>query len=122
MYTVIRAARINQTSLDKDERKDAAVPWNAAWIDSGMPISCCALSMAFVASPSDAPGARLKDKVTTGNCPWWLIASAVVRCSKWEKALNGTAEPLSPDVALGDAEPLEEFALGPVRPPPAEAP
>ena len=31
---------------------------------------CSALLIAFTASPSETPGARLNDSVTTGNCPW----------------------------------------------------
>ena len=59
----------------------AAVPWNPVWmLEIGMPISSRTAFTAFTASPSEAPGARLNDTVTTGNCPWWLIASGAV-CS-----------------------------------------
>ena len=37
---------------------------------AGKPISRSAAAMASTASPSDAPGARLNDSVTAGNCPW----------------------------------------------------
>ena len=30
--------------------------------------------MCCTAAPSEAPGARLKESVTTGNWLWWLIA------------------------------------------------
>ena len=46
-----------------------------------MPSSRCAVSIASTASPSDAPGARLNDIVTAGNCPAWLITSGVLRSS-----------------------------------------
>ena len=35
---------------------------------SGMPSSCFAASITLTASPRDAPGAKLKDTVTAGNC------------------------------------------------------
>ena len=67
--------------IDRDERrqnqqrlvgeggwKAAAVPWKAATMLSGMLISCCFIDR-VVASPREAPGARLKEMVTTGNCP-----------------------------------------------------
>ena len=44
---------------------------------AGNPISFRAFSIASVASPSEPCGARLNEIVTTGNCPWWLIASGV---------------------------------------------
>ena len=37
---------------------------------AGIPISCLTRFTAFTASPSDAPGARLNERVTTGNWPW----------------------------------------------------
>src|SRR5437763_250348 len=33
--------------------------------------------MARVAPPSETPGARLKETVTAGNCPWWGMDSGV---------------------------------------------
>ena len=39
--------------------------------------SLVALRIFATASPRDAPGARLTDKVTTGNCAWWLIVIGV---------------------------------------------
>ena len=42
------------------------------------------------ASPSETPGARLKESVTTGNWPWWLTASGAVPVSMRVKALSGT--------------------------------
>ena len=40
-----------------------------------MPISLLGLAIAVTASPSDAPGARLKLSVTAGNCSWCMMAS-----------------------------------------------
>src|SRR5271157_2434362 len=77
-----------------------------------MPISCCALSMAVVASPSDAPGARLKEMVTTGNCPWWLTDRGLLFISNRVKALRGTAAPFTVVTALGLAEPEPVVVLG----------
>ena len=41
----------------------------------GTPISRIAALIASTASPSAAPGARLKEIVTAGNWLWWLIDS-----------------------------------------------
>ena len=73
----------------------AAVPWNAAWMLAGIPSSFLRVLMAFTASPSEAPGARLKDMVTTGNWPWWLIAMGPVVVSQCVKALSGTWFPFA---------------------------
>src|SRR5580693_6523590 len=50
--------------------------------------------IAFVASPSDAPGARLNESVTTGNCPWWLTARGVFTDCIFMKVESGTGAPL----------------------------
>src|SRR5260221_183427 len=45
--------------------------------------------MCFVAPPSEAPGARLKEIVVTGNCPRWLTATGVDVVSMWAKLARG---------------------------------
>src|ERR1700733_13909990 len=45
---------------------------------------------AFTASPNEPPGARLKDRVTTGNCPWWLTVMGALVISRCVKVLSGT--------------------------------
>ena len=82
----------------------------------GIFMSFCTCSIAFVASPSEALGARLKEIVTTGNCPWWLTDNGAVRDSQCVKALSGTAAPLSAGTANGLAEPVVAFELVPVGP------
>src|ERR1019366_7659699 len=67
----------------------------------GRLISCSACVIALVASPRETPGARLKDRFTTGNWPWWLIASGALRSSGRVKAESGTCVP--PATLLGDA-------------------
>src|SRR5215469_2855936 len=84
------AARISTGSLAREFRKAAAVPSNVAWMLAGMLSSALASLMALTASPRAAPGAKLKETVTAGNCPWWLIARAVEPGSKRVKALRGT--------------------------------
>jgi hypothetical protein len=54
-------------------------------------MSFCTLVMSVIALPSAAFGARLKETVIAGNCPWCVMESASVVVSKCEKALNGTA-------------------------------
>src|ERR1700760_2609367 len=70
-----------------------------------MPISFCALSIAFVAAPSEAFGARLNEIVTTGNWPWWLTESAPLFISKCVKVLSGTAPPFTEAIGVGFADP-----------------
>src|SRR5262245_56020862 len=95
IYTVTRAARMSQGSELSDFWKAAAVPWKLGRMLTGMPISCSARAIALVAFPRDSPGARLKEIVTTGNCPWWLIASEVLDVEKWLNAARGTWVPVT---------------------------
>src|ERR1700677_4628587 len=91
MYTVTRAARISRASLDWELSKAAAVPWKLACTLAGKFMFLAVLLMASMASPSEALPARLKETVTEGNWPWWLIDSDSVPGSMWVKALKGTA-------------------------------
>src|SRR5260370_10059410 len=88
----------------------------------GIPMSRCACSIAFVASPKEPFGARLKEIVTAGNCPWCVTARGALRVSKWLNVLSGTAAPLTVVVAMGLAEPVGAAVgetVGPHGPPPA---
>jgi hypothetical protein len=69
-------------------------------------MSFWAFSIAFVAAPRDAPGARLNETVTTGNWPWWFTDSGPLLISKCVNVLSGTAAPLIDDTAPGAAEPV----------------
>src|SRR5271156_388931 len=91
IYTVTRAARMSSASLESEFLKEAAVPWKSACRLGGKFISWATLSMAVIALPSAALGARLKETVTAGNCPWCVIESGSSVCSKRLKALRGTA-------------------------------
>src|ERR1700684_3366778 len=91
MYTVTRAARISSASLDREFSKAAAVPWKPACTLAGKFMFFAVLLMASIASPSEAFPARLKETVTDGNWPWWLIDSASVPGSIWVKSPRGTA-------------------------------
>src|ERR1039458_585568 len=66
--------------------------------------------MARVASPREAPGARLKESVTTGNCPWWLTARGVLVDCIFTKVESGTGAPLVAAVAAF-AVGAPEFAM-----------
>src|ERR1700733_6120913 len=66
--------------------------------------------MARVASPREAPGARLNESVTTGNCPWGLTArDALPDCIR-TKVESGTGVPLVVAVAAF-AVGAPEFAI-----------
>src|ERR1700733_2088090 len=71
----------------------------------GRPISSLALLTASTASPSAALGARLNDKVTTGNWPWWLMAMGALWVSVVLNAASGTWPPFGNAVvdAIGAA-------------------
>ena len=56
--------------------------------------SAFTLFTAVTASPSEAPGARLKESVTTGNWPWWFTVMGAFISSTWVKAASGTCPPL----------------------------
>src|SRR5260370_22965437 len=87
----------------------------------GIPMSRCACSKAFVASPKEPFGARLKEIVTAGNWPWGVTARGALGGSKWLKVLSGTAAPLTVVVAMGLAEPVGAAGVepfGPVGPAP----
>ena len=58
-----------------------------------MPIFSSIALMVSAASLSATPGARLKETVTDGNCPWWFTASGAVLGSNWVIALSGTSPP-----------------------------
>src|SRR5579863_8309425 len=83
---------------------------------SGIPRSLFALSIAVVASPSEAFGAKLNEIVTTGNCPWWLIARGAVVDSKCVNALSGTAAPFALLTLGMTDEATIDVADGPVVP------
>src|SRR5260370_7028957 len=82
----------------------------------GIPMSRCACYIAFVASPKEPFGARLKEIVTAGNCPWCVTARGALRVSKWLNVLSGTAAPLTAVVAVGFAEPVGAAGVEPFGP------
>ena len=69
MYTVTRAARMSRDSFEREFLKAAAVPWNSYCRLGGKCMFVATLSIAVMAPPSEASGARLKEMVTAGNCP-----------------------------------------------------
>src|SRR5262249_57113451 len=94
MYTVMRAARMSSGSLASAAWKAWAVPWKVARIDGGMAISRSAARIASTAWPREARGARLNEKVTAGNWPWWLMASGASVGVKWAQGLRRTGAPV----------------------------
>ncbi len=70
MYTATSAARIRYGWLFSELWKACAVPWKLPVMVAGRRMAADARLMASTASPSAAPGARLNDSVTAGNCPW----------------------------------------------------
>ena len=71
----------------------------------------CTLSIEEMASPSEEFGDRLKETVTEGNCPWWLIESGALTRWIWVNALNGTAFAGVALLAVFEAEVLGDSAF-----------
>ena len=101
---------MRRASFDKEFRNDAAVPWKSACRLGGMCMSFCTLVMAVIALPSAAFGARLKETVIAGNCPWWLMESGSEARSKWVNVLSGT-ELLIAELEVVFAEELDPEEL-----------
>src|ERR1017187_3285659 len=74
-------------------------------------ISFCSLSTVLIALPSEAFGARLKETVVDGNCPWCVIESGSVVVSKWEIALSGIARLAAVVVAPAELTPPADAAV-----------
>ena len=83
-------------SLESDAPNACAVPWKLAWTPDGRPICRVAASTTLTASPSAASGARLKESVVAGNCPWWVTASGVGVAETLAMLGSGTSAPFAP--------------------------
>ena len=95
----------------RDCWKVCATPWNDPWIEVGMPIWRIARSTDGVASPSDFPGARLKEIVLATNDAWWFTESGVLPAPMLVKAASGIIISLLVLTAAADeATPLPTFA------------
>src|SRR5580698_5035270 len=91
MYTVTSAARMSSASFERELWNEAAVPWKSDCRLGGKLRFLTTFSMSSMAVPSEALFPRLKETVTEGNCPWWLMESASVMVEAWVKALRGIA-------------------------------
>src|SRR5579862_4565649 len=116
------AARIRVDSFASDDSNAWAVPWKLASMLAGIFKDCVTSLMCCTASPSDAPGARLNDRVTIGNWLWWLIVigdgTVVARTSPQSGAGASAAAPVSAvlvpakaivDARLADADPIGTY-------------
>src|SRR6266852_2371086 len=90
----MRAARIRMGWLAREAWKASAVPWKLDRMPAGNPSSRSAAWTASTAWLRETPRARLKDRVTEGNWPWWLTDSGVVLGTKRVKPLMGTCAPV----------------------------
>src|SRR2546428_13424278 len=89
----MRAARMRSGWLAREAWKAWAVPWKVALMEVGKAIWRSAARIASTASPREKPGARLKERVTAGNWPWWLTAKGGRAGSEWGKAVRGAWAP-----------------------------
>src|SRR6266571_3580432 len=94
------AARMSHGSLASDCTKACAVPWKAALTLAGSPICACAFRTASRACESEISGARLKERVTAGNWPWWFTDSEVARSLQRATSLSVNHQGQFPAVTL----------------------
>src|SRR5580698_9316230 len=71
--------------------KACAVPWKEPCSPCGKARSRCTLLIDATASLSAVPGFRLKDTVTAGSWPRWLMLSGIVPALILVTALSGTS-------------------------------
>src|SRR5260370_41252248 len=95
MYTVTTAARSSNVSFASAPRNASAAPWKLVCTLGGKRISAWAASMAWTASPREAPGARLKERVAAGNWLRWLTDRGAYRAATWAPAPRGAWGPLA---------------------------
>src|SRR5215472_7005341 len=120
MYTVTMAAWIRVSSFAEEDSKARAVPWKLVSTLAGIPRSCATCLICWTALPSDAPGDKLKERVTTGNWLWWLIVIGEGMFETFTSSLRGAgtmaAAPvraaLVPANAMVDARLAEAAPVG----------
>ena len=83
-------------STSSESWKTCAIPWNEPSTVAGTLSSARSWWICATASLSAAPGARLKDSVTAGNWPWWLMVSGATVSVKRATVLSGTCTPAAP--------------------------
>src|SRR5277367_1460704 len=104
MYIVTMAATKRRTSLVREDSNAELAPRKLAIKLDGSFISCCTARISRTASPSAAPGAKLKEIVAAGNWPRCPIRNGVSLIVTVVIADNGTWP--APDVELVEAAEL----------------
>ena len=75
--------------MTSDDWKACAVPWKLpSQRDRRRAGRACICWMRSTAWPSAVPGARLKERVTAGNWPWWLTVSGAILLVKCATVLE----------------------------------
>ena len=79
-----------------DDWNACAVPWKLVLIVGGRSVAAPRWSTAATASPSEAPGSRLKEmRDRRGAGPEWLTVSGPTPAVSFATASSGTSVPLS---------------------------
>jgi len=79
--------------LEVAERNTCAVPWKLPLTLGGQLHVINDFFDGLGGIPSAMPGARLKESVTAGNCPWWLTERLVLEVLNLAKLESGTILP-----------------------------
>src|SRR5271168_5056026 len=97
MYIVRIAASSRNTSLESEDWNACAAPWKLTPKLAGRSMSFRPELIASTAAPSEAPGARLKEIVVTGNCLRCEICNGDGLTSSLLTALSGTCPVVEAD-------------------------
>src|SRR5258708_15967969 len=104
-------------SFASEAWKARAAPRKPVWIDGGRLISRAAPLMASTASPREAPGARLNEIVTAGDCPLGGVAGGGARPRPLAPAGSGPLPPAPPGGGRAPPAPRVGPTDIPPRPP-----
>ena len=79
----------------KERWNSWAVPWKLAEMPVGSGSWLVSLAMASIAWPMEIPGLRLKEMVTEGNWPVWVIDSGPVASVSFTSSRKGINWPVA---------------------------
>ncbi len=93
MYTTMSATASSNPRLVSELWNAAALPVNATVTDVGS-ILCAKSVISSTAWPSETPGFRLKERVTDGSWPVWLMLCGIASSFNFATTSSGVSCPL----------------------------